>query len=159
MKREMSAASERNEEEVRKFKRKIEDLEFDKSSADRKAKALEDELSSKLEEISGLKSTVSQLTSASAGVEAELKVTKKTLEKAQGDNARLNKENSERAARIDASERAARIDAYEEKERAYETERRKLHNTIQELKGNIRVFCRIRPLLGEERDAEGDTIR
>ena len=29
------------------------------------------------------------------------------------------------------SERAARIDAYEEKERAYETERRKLHNTIQ----------------------------
>ena len=192
MKKEMSAASERNEEEVRKFKRKIEDLEFDKSSADRKAKALEDELSSKLEEISGLKSTVSQLTSASAGVESELKVThnnilyseniplkksqrrgclgngdieaqlsgdtkyfllkvtKKTLEKAQGDNARLNKENSERAARIDA---------YEEKERAYETERRKLHNTIQELKGNIRVFCRIRPLLGEERDAEGDTIR
>ena len=61
-------------------------------------------------------------------------MTRKTLEKAQGDNARLNKENSERAARIDA---------YEEKERAYETERRKLHNTIQELKGNIRVFCRI----------------
>ena len=25
--------------------------------------------------------------------------------------------------------------------------RRKLHNMVQELKGNIRVFCRVRPLL------------
>lgn len=31
-----------------------------------------------------------------------------------------------------------------------ETIRRKLHNTVQELKGNIRVFCRIRPLMPAE---------
>ncbi|KAM9496256.1 kinesin-like protein KIFC1 [Clarias gariepinus] len=31
-----------------------------------------------------------------------------------------------------------------------EMERRKLHNTIQELKGNIRVFCRVRPLLSDK---------
>ncbi|XP_068106294.1 kinesin-like protein KIFC1 isoform X2 [Hyperolius riggenbachi] len=32
-----------------------------------------------------------------------------------------------------------------------ETERRRLHNTVQELKGNIRVFCRVRPTLQSER--------
>ena len=31
-----------------------------------------------------------------------------------------------------------------------ETIRRSLHNQIQELKGNIRVFCRVRPALGKE---------
>lgn len=30
-----------------------------------------------------------------------------------------------------------------------ETLRRKDHNRIQELKGNIRVFCRVRPCLGK----------
>ena len=34
--------------------------------------------------------------------------------------------------------------------------RRKLHNTIQELKGNIRVFCRVRPMMGEEVGADDD---
>ncbi|KAK8237870.1 carboxy-terminal kinesin 2 [Phyllosticta capitalensis] len=40
------------------------------------------------------------------------------------------------------------VDAAEEtkaKLRAEETLRRKLHNQVQELKGNIRVFCRVRP--------------
>lgn len=36
--------------------------------------------------------------------------------------------------------------------RVYEGEqiRRRLHNTIMELKGNIRVFCRVRPVNGAE---------
>ena len=42
------------------------------------------------------------------------------------------------------------IIVYQEKQTAYETERRKLHNTILELKGNIRVFCRVRPLLPDK---------
>ncbi|XP_069775734.1 kinesin-like protein KIFC1 isoform X2 [Narcine bancroftii] len=32
-----------------------------------------------------------------------------------------------------------------------ELERRTLHNTVQELKGNIRVICRVRPLLASEK--------
>jgi kinesin family protein C1 len=37
-----------------------------------------------------------------------------------------------------------------EKLRAEESLRRKLHNQVQELKGNIRVFCRVRPTLGDD---------
>jgi kinesin family protein C1 len=46
---------------------------------------------------------------------------------------------------------AARDEALE-KLRKEETLRRKLHNEIQELKGNIRVFCRVRPVLRHEEE-------
>ncbi|KAH1199953.1 Kinesin-like protein KIN-14M [Glycine max] len=36
--------------------------------------------------------------------------------------------------------------------------RKKLHNTILELKGNIRVFCRVRPLLADESCSTEDKI-
>ncbi|KAL1169912.1 hypothetical protein V6Z11_A05G178200 [Gossypium hirsutum] len=36
--------------------------------------------------------------------------------------------------------------------------RKKLHNTILELKGNIRVFCRVRPLFPDDGAAEGAVV-
>jgi kinesin family protein C1 len=44
----------------------------------------------------------------------------------------------------------AETEAIKEKLRREETLRRKLHNQVQELKGNIRVFCRVRPSLNSE---------
>jgi kinesin family protein C1 len=38
----------------------------------------------------------------------------------------------------------------------YELRRRKLHNAIEDLKGSIRVFCRVRPLSSKEKN-QGDT--
>lgn len=43
-----------------------------------------------------------------------------------------------------------RITELEHEARESETLRRKLHNQVQELKGNIRVFCRVRPLLSSD---------
>lgn len=42
---------------------------------------------------------------------------------------------------------AAKFAELEEKLRAGEVQRRKLHNLVQELRGNIRVFARVRPFL------------
>jgi kinesin family protein C1 len=42
------------------------------------------------------------------------------------------------------------IDELEHKNLEHERIRKYLHNEIQELKGNIRVFCRVRPLLKGE---------
>jgi kinesin family protein C1 len=42
---------------------------------------------------------------------------------------------------------AKKIAEYEERLQISEAQRRKLHNLIQELRGNIRVFARVRPFL------------
>eukprot|EP01104_Vermistella_antarctica_P018339 TRINITY_DN6749_c0_g1_i1.p1 TRINITY_DN6749_c0_g1~~TRINITY_DN6749_c0_g1_i1.p1 ORF type:complete len:759 (-),score=201.95 TRINITY_DN6749_c0_g1_i1:33-2258(-) len=66
-------------------------------------------------------------------------------------------ESEERRLRIEelesrVAEQIEAVDQLEATVREDEMVRRKLHNDIQELKGNIRVFCRIRPLLGDEKD-------
>lgn len=141
VKETLAKTREETQEESRKFKRTIEDLEYTKSSLERRTKGLEDELNAKQSELAGLRTTVAEVTSASAGIEAKLKSTEMQLEAARTTVTQL---------RTLSTEQAQDIKIYMEKQRAYETERRQLHNTIQELKGNIRVFCRVRPLVGAE---------
>ena len=77
---------------------------------------------------------------------------------AAGLNARLSATeqlSAERAAKIEQLHDQVRnleetISRLEEKSREDEDTRRQLHNQIQELKGNIRVFCRVRPNLSAE---------
>ena len=88
-------------------------------------------------EIDSLKVKVSDLT-------AELEM--KNIE-----IANLRKECAAKAKEIEAG-----LDLQTEMKRKMvwgESERRRLHNEVQELKGGIRVFCRIRPLLGKEKDS------
>ncbi|KAM8792399.1 kinesin-like protein KIFC1 [Eudromia elegans] len=60
---------------------------------------------------------------------------------------------AELQATTEAQQQELRVCA--ERLHALELERRRLHNDVQELKGNIRVFCRVRPPLEAERPGPG----
>ena len=127
-------------EDVQKLSAELEDEKFVRSSLERKIKSLEDELSSKQTEISGLKQSVSELGSSRAGMESNLAGVKLELEAAIKQTSCLKAECDEKTAEINNG--LEEQEKLKRKLRWEESERRKLHNTVQELKGNIRVFCR-----------------
>ncbi|XP_060069856.1 carboxy-terminal kinesin 2-like [Ylistrum balloti] len=132
----------------RKFLGEISDLTFLKESLERQKLQLDGEVAAANAEIRGLKTTVAQMTSAQAGMSAELEATKISLEAAM----KAGQQKDDNICRLNGVVRSHEetIEDFNAKFREHETARRKLHNTIQELKGNIRVFCRVRPLLGDE---------
>ena len=58
--------------------------------------------------------------------------------------------------RMDLETAQRRIDELEAEAREAEMVRRRLHNMVQELKGNIRVFARVRPLLSSDVSCASD---
>jgi hypothetical protein len=61
-----------------------------------------------------------------------------------------------RRLRLDLEAARRRIDELEAEAREAEMVRRRLHNMVQELKGNIRVFARVRPLLPSDVSGTND---
>ena len=96
------------------------------------------------------------LTDAHEAASAEVATVQDELVKAKGDlthykstveNALADKTKAVENAQIWSSQ----IDFYKNKARKDEAIRRKLHNSVMELKGNIRVYCRVRPYLSSEK--------
>lgn len=122
---------------------------------------LQEELSGNQRECKKLKSKVTNLQDELDNYEVTVTTQKTEIKKLQTTVSKLRSdcgdnvgELERRQMRIDECE--ARIEKLVEKGDWHEVERRRLHNTIQELKGNIRVFCRMRPFLPRELKA-GDT--
>lgn len=115
--------------------------------------ATKNNLQTKKDECVRLEGTISKQASDQLELESNSRSLKAKLEKLEDT---LN-EREVRIAELEESvaSRSHTIDELESKLRTEETVRRKLHNTIQELRGNIRVFCRVRPLMAEEKDASG----
>lgn len=140
------------EEEVRSLQLKHEfEIEVEKNARkclQREKDGLENDLHISKQEIIALKSTVAKMTADSLGISTELQATKVNLEKTIAES----QQKSDIIAKLEDTIRGLQdnMAVLESKLRSEETIRRELHNTIQELKGNIRVFCRVRPMLASE---------
>ncbi|XP_053152898.1 kinesin-like protein KIFC1 isoform X2 [Hemicordylus capensis] len=114
-------------------------------------------------ELSAQKQQLEETLQSKTRVIGELEGVKREMVEANGDLAtRLQTREAElRLAEESLAQRSqdnemlrAQVAKQEQKLHELEMERRYLHNMVQELKGNIRVFCRVRPLLACEKEAQ-----
>jgi kinesin family member C1 len=146
--RELSHASDELQELKKRHARDVADLELDIGKRDRELRSVNEDLrvcrsdlEREREAVMALKGVLAQqstahltLTTQNAMMQAQTTAYEKTV--------------LELTGKLTEAER----EVNEMKKEAMESElvRRKLHNLVQELKGNIRVFCRVRPVLSSD---------
>ncbi|OHE92808.1 kinesin motor domain-containing protein, partial [Colletotrichum orchidophilum] len=99
----------------------------------------------------GLEASISELSASNVTLEAKINSLKSHVEFLESDSKAQSDSFSNMEARLQEALKAAQV--AEEKLIKEETERRVLFNKYQELKGNIRVMCRVRPVLNPSEGA------
>nr|XP_012317110.1 kinesin-like protein KIFC1 isoform X4 [Aotus nancymaae] len=130
----VQAQAEQGQQELKKLRARIVELEERLSTQEGLVQELQKNQVELQEERRGLTSQLEEK-------ERRLRTSEAALSSSQAEVASLRQETAAQAALLT-----------EREERLYglEMERRRLHNQLQELKGNIRVFCRVRPVLPGE---------
>lgn len=104
-------------------------------------------------QICSLKDAVSELENKAGRMDAELITRDARIEARSAECSKLSAELNETKTQL--SDKEAEVASMREQAREDAKQRRKLHNMIQELKGNIRVFCRVRPPARHEVESLG----
>ncbi|KAJ1907680.1 kinesin-like nuclear fusion protein [Tieghemiomyces parasiticus] len=152
----MALARSRHAQEMAELNAQYANLKREAKELGDDLRRTEQTLSLKNDENAQLRATISQQSASFLTLESSCQALKQKL-------AATETTLSEREVYIadletqlrDANRLTATLEA---KIREEETVRRKLHNTIQELKGNIRVFCRIRPVLPSDLGDPGTSL-
>lgn len=136
-------------------------LEMQMDGTGRETRSLKMELEAKITELereramnNTLRDKISESDSVSLGMETTTRALRQRIE--QLENQGQSQAQDFAALERQLQEARAQTALVEEKLRNEEIIRRRLHNQVQELKGNIRVFCRVRPTLEHEQDASAE---
>ncbi len=124
--------------------------EVDLDRKDREAQTVRRELQQATSDLerektlnNSLRAQVSEAASNALVLDASMRAMKAKIDFLESDNQAQSQAFADLNQKMQDAIEAA--NTAQEKLRAEETLRRKLHNQVQELKGNIRVFCRVRP--------------
>lgn len=153
--RNLSTAGEEIAALREKHRNELDDVERQLAKRERERRDLEDDLRAcraDLEEARGQVRDVKAALNAQATAQITMTAEVATLRE---QNRALQQEVEQKTGsmlemKIKADQADERVREIQEDLRAAETIRRKLHNQVQELKGNIRVFARVRPAIGSE---------
>lgn len=122
--------------------------EAERQSAVTERDSLSLQLCSSTRQVETLERSLAEATGALAGLRSECAALMVQQESLESQRMTLEAERARLQSLI--GELQNRVAQQEEQINVAEQERRKLHNSLQELKGNIRVFCRLRPHLPSE---------
>ncbi|KAF9305786.1 kinesin-like nuclear fusion protein [Mortierella antarctica] len=166
MKQDIEDSARRNEEEIKTRKSQHvqameqlkakefqlkQEIESTQANISKTSKLLEDQLQENL----SLRATISTQSANRMVLEGENIALKQKNEHTEGTLADRDRRIKHLEGMI--ADLKTLISGLEERIRTEETIRRRLHNTIQELKGNIRVFCRVRPVTSNEGASKAET--
>ena len=101
-----------------------------------------------------LQTSIAELSASNTTLEAKINSLRSHVEFLESDSKAQSDSFASMEARLQDAVRVA--EQARQKLIKEETERRVLFNKYQELKGNIRVMCRVRPVLGEAEDEEAN---
>ena len=145
----------------KKHAREIADLEADIRKRDRKVQELEEDLRLSAQDLSRersnssiLKATISEQSTTHVTLKAQINALQAQLTAVQASSDSNSYTAAEYRMKWEDAERKAQ--QLEQDLQEAEMSRRRLHNMVQELKGNIRVFCRVRPVLPSELKVSGE---
>ncbi|TFK92597.1 kinesin-domain-containing protein [Polyporus arcularius HHB13444] len=135
-----------------RHEREISELQADLRKKDRELRELNEDLrmyqgdlERERETVKGLKATIAQQATAQLSLTAQIGAMQAEKAAFQAEYDRTVGTKADLGIQLERAQK--RIVELEHEAREGETVRRKLHNMVQELKGNIRVFCRVRPVL------------
>lgn len=150
--RELVGFSDELEQMRKKHQREIGDLEMEVKRREREVREVGEELrmckenlDRERENVTTLKSMISQQTTEHVQLTTQVQALHAQNTTLQNQNDAFARTLEEYKLQSETNDR--RIAELKKEILESEIVRRKLHNMVQELKGNIRVFCRVRPIL------------